>query len=151
VFIGVITCVCMSIYVCTVFLIKRIGRRTTQVSWDDISGLGEMAFLRRLMRSPLLIGGSRWCSPSSLLSSRGESALPAQVLCSSPLSPLVMLLGLNFQPGAGVQEAIRHRFGQPVNSFLALGFKELSLVVSFGQCKFKLSDSSVGTPSYKLL
>jgi hypothetical protein len=40
------------------------------------------------------------------------------------------LLGLNFQPDLGVQVAIHHWFGQPVNFFLIHGLKEFFLLVS---------------------
>jgi hypothetical protein len=54
------------------------------------------------------------------------------------------LLGLNFQPDLGVQVAIHHRFGQPVNFFLIHGLKEFFLLVSEGRCKFQLSEITVG-------
>jgi hypothetical protein len=51
---------------------------------------------------------------------------------------------LDFQPGLGVQSAIRHRFREPVNSFLVKGIREFTLLVSVGRCKFRLSEHSVG-------
>jgi hypothetical protein len=56
----------------------------------------------------------------------------------------MVLPGLNFHASTGIQEAIQHRYGQPVIFFLALGFKEFYLVVSFDHCKFQFSESSVG-------
>jgi hypothetical protein len=51
---------------------------------------------------------------------------------------------LNFQLGLGVQSAIRHPLGEPVNFFPIKGLREFSLVVSVGHCKFCLNDHSVG-------
>jgi hypothetical protein len=52
--------------------------------------------------------------------------------------------GLCFRLGIGVQSAIRDRFGEPVNYFPLPGLKEFFLIASFGRCKFKLSEDSVG-------
>jgi hypothetical protein len=52
--------------------------------------------------------------------------------------------GLSFVPGLGFQSAIHARFGIPINHFPGLGLKEFFLVVSFGRCKFQLSEESVG-------
>jgi hypothetical protein len=54
------------------------------------------------------------------------------------------LPGLNFHPGLGVQEAVHHRFGQPVNFFSIHGMKEFFLLILVGRCKFNLSEFNVG-------
>jgi hypothetical protein len=59
-------------------------------------------------------------------------------------SPSPDLLGLNLQPGVGVQAAIRNRYGEPVNFFSIQGLKEFSLIVSVGRCKYRLSEHSIG-------
>jgi hypothetical protein len=51
---------------------------------------------------------------------------------------------LNLSLGSGVQAAIRDRFGEPVNFFPISDLKQLFLVASFRNCKFKLSEFSVG-------
>jgi hypothetical protein len=51
---------------------------------------------------------------------------------------------LNFQPGVGVQAAIRARYGEPVNHFPVQGLKEFFLIVSVGRCKFKLTEHTIG-------
>jgi hypothetical protein len=56
----------------------------------------------------------------------------------------MVLSGLNFQPSAGIQADVRHRYGQPVKFFPPLGFKEFYIIVSFGRCKFQLLESSIG-------
>jgi hypothetical protein len=47
---------------------------------------------------------------------------------------------LNFQPGAGVQAAVR---GEPVNFFPISGLKEFYLLVSVANCKYKLLEFSI--------
>jgi hypothetical protein len=54
------------------------------------------------------------------------------------------LPGLSFLPGIGVQAAIRDRLGQPVHHLPDHGSKGFILLASFGRCKFKLSNYSVG-------
>jgi hypothetical protein len=53
------------------------------------------------------------------------------------------LSGLNFHPGAGVQAAIKYRYGEPVNFFPIGGLMEFFLIVSVGRCKYKLSEQSI--------
>jgi hypothetical protein len=55
------------------------------------------------------------------------------------------LPSLNFQPGVGVQAAIRARYGESVNHFPIQGLKEFFLIVSVGRCKFKLSKHTIGS------
>jgi hypothetical protein len=52
--------------------------------------------------------------------------------------------GLSFSPGLGVQSAVHARFGIPVNHFPGLGLREFFLMVSFGRCKFQLSEETAG-------
>jgi hypothetical protein len=49
------------------------------------------------------------------------------------------LSGLSFLPEIGVQEAVRSRYGKPINLFPIQGLKEFKLLVSVRRCKFKLS------------
>jgi hypothetical protein len=52
---------------------------------------------------------------------------------------------LNFMPRVGVQAAIRSRFSKIVNYFLVCQLKEFFLFLSFGRCKYQLTDQSVGS------
>jgi hypothetical protein len=51
---------------------------------------------------------------------------------------------LNFNPGKGVQEVIKARFGEPINFAPDVGLKEFFLVASVGRCKLKLYEYSIG-------
>jgi hypothetical protein len=51
---------------------------------------------------------------------------------------------LNFHLGLGVQSAIHFRLGESVNFFPVIGLKEFFPIASFGRCKFRLNDHSVG-------
>jgi hypothetical protein len=53
------------------------------------------------------------------------------------------LQGLNFSPAVGVQAAIKAHFGEPVSSS-SPGRHDFILLASFGRCKFRLSEHSVG-------
>jgi hypothetical protein len=85
--------------------------------------------------------GDRWCSLSIIFFY--PSLLPP---CGThSRAPSCMdLPSLNYQPGLGVQSAIRFRFGEPVNFFPVNGLKEFFLIASFGRCKFRLNEHSVG-------
>jgi hypothetical protein len=74
---------------------------------------------------------------------------PPNLQLSSPLRysppyPISMsTLGLDFCPGVGVQSAILHRFGSPVNFYPISGARPFVLVISIRRCKLRLSESSV--------
>jgi hypothetical protein len=70
------------------------------------------------------------------------SFLP-KVCFFSLLSSSMNLQDLNFQPGVGDQNAIRARFGEPVNHYPIHGLKEFFLLVSVRRCKYQLSDNSI--------
>lgn len=52
--------------------------------------------------------------------------------------------GLDFRPGVGVQEAIKDRFGLPVSIPAGSGFPGFFLLASFGRCKFRLNEGTLG-------
>jgi hypothetical protein len=54
------------------------------------------------------------------------------------------LPGWSFLSGAGVQAVIRNHFGEPVNFYPIHGLREFTLLVSFGRCKYHLTEQSVG-------
>jgi hypothetical protein len=77
----------------------------------------------------------------------GRGILPPPDVFSQGTPPAIFsmdLLGLNFQPGVGVQTAIRARYGEPVNHYPVQGLKEFFLIVSVGRCKYKLSEQTIG-------
>lgn len=51
---------------------------------------------------------------------------------------------LDFRPGLGVQSVVGSKFGLSVSAPLGGNFGSFVLVVSFGRCKFRLSEDSVG-------
>lgn len=53
------------------------------------------------------------------------------------------LPGLDFRPGLGVQSAVLSKFGLPVSLPPDSRIKDFLLVVSFGRCKFRLTEDSV--------
>lgn len=53
--------------------------------------------------------------------------------------------GLNFRPGKVVEAEILRRHGLPVCHVPALRFPEFFLVLSFGRCKYRLSEQSAAT------
>lgn len=56
------------------------------------------------------------------------------------------LPGLNFRPGKVIQAEVLRKFGLPVcRNFSSPSSPEFFLVVSFGRCKFRLTESSVAT------
>lgn len=54
------------------------------------------------------------------------------------------LADLDFRPGIGVQSAVLAKFGLPVSVPIEKSLADFVLVVSFGRCKYRLNEESVG-------
>lgn len=54
------------------------------------------------------------------------------------------LLDLELRPGLGVKAAVLEKFGLPITLPVEKAFDDFVLVVSFGRCKYRLNEESVG-------
>lgn len=56
----------------------------------------------------------------------------------------MLLPDLDLRPGIGVQSAVLDKFGLPITLPIEKSFDDFVLVISFGRCKFRLTEESVG-------
>lgn len=54
------------------------------------------------------------------------------------------LTALDFRLGIGVQDVVHEKFCLPVSIPVNKSFGDFVLVVSFGHCKYRLNEESVG-------